>query len=77
MLANWDYFSSNSSHTKSREYQRMRQGRPVGVMHPSWMDQCRVFESFSDCTFLQSKTSAGASINAEQSHYAERYFGLQ
>jgi len=24
-----------SSHTKSREYQRMRQGRPVGVTHQS------------------------------------------
>ena len=28
-----NYFSSNSSHTKSREYQRMLQGRPVGVIY--------------------------------------------
>ena len=41
-----------SSHTKSREYQRMRQGRPVGVMHPSWTDQCRVFASSYDCNFI-------------------------
>ena len=45
---NGSYFSSTSSH----EYQHMRQGRSVGVMHPSCSDQCRVFESFSDCNFI-------------------------
>ena len=33
-----NYFFSNSSHPKSREYPRMRQGRPAGVMHQSWWD---------------------------------------
>ena len=49
-LLSVDYFSSNSNHMKSREYPRMRQGRPVGVIHSSWSYhyQCHVFE-FSDC----------------------------
>ena len=40
------YFSSNFSHIKSLDYQRIREGRPVGVIHPSWPYQRLVYESF-------------------------------
>ena len=43
----WNYFSSNSSHEKSREYQRVYRNRSVGAETPARLVVLEVLHKFS------------------------------
>ena len=65
-MLHMDYFSSNSSHEKSREYQRVYRNQPVGAETPARLVALEVLHKFSlgysrfcgDCDSLDTQTTA-------------------